>query len=185
MISTRAPLDDAHLVVPESKDGGRGFFACVLHEGEMAAMDLVTQVVQGTNSYSGQKETLRCMHCELAPNCGTKLVGCIRAGICDFMINMRSGSTSLEKRSNVERPPDHRTTMYIPRGFTHGFLTISDEYERLYLEDAFFASGSGPVLRWNDPAFSIAWLGAQILMSEKAPSAPYPDREWHLPGDDA
>lgn len=176
---TQTPLAGAMLVDLEAHGDERGFFARVFCAREFADQDLASQWVQISTSMSVPRHTLRGMHYQLPPHAETKLVRCLVGALFDVIVDLRPESDTYGQSFGAELSAANRTMMYVPKGFAHGFLTLTENTEILYFMDECFAPGSGRGLRWNDPALGIVWPAPPALVSERDASYPDFDREAH------
>ena len=181
MIFTETPIPGAFLIDLEKRGDDRGFFARAFCETEFAAHQLVTHFVQVNNSLSAQKGTLRGMHYQLAPQAETKLVRCIRGSLYDVILDLRPGSSTFGKSFGAELSAENRRMMYVPKGFAHGFITLTDVAEAFYFVDEFYAPDRERGVRWNDPKFQISWPLAPVVLSDKDANQRDFDPTWHLP----
>lgn len=157
MIFLETKLQGAYLVELERLGDERGFFARSWCQRAFAEHQLDTQLVQCNISFNSARGTLRGMHYQLAPFCETKLVRCIRGAIYDVIIDLRPDSATFLQWIGVELTADNRTMFYIPKGFAHGFITLTDNTELFYQMSAFYAPNHARGVRWNDPLFGIDW----------------------------
>jgi dTDP-4-dehydrorhamnose 3,5-epimerase len=180
MIFTATPLEGAFLIDLERREDARGFFARVFCEREFGERGLVTHFCQVNNSLSAEKGALRGMHYQLAPKAETKLVRCIRGALYDMILDLRPGSSTFGRSFGAELSAENRRMMYVPKGFAHGFLTLTDDTEAFYFVDEFYAPELERGIRFDDPAFSMQWPARPSIVSEKDRSHRDFDREWHL-----
>jgi dTDP-4-dehydrorhamnose 3,5-epimerase len=173
------PLKGAYTVELERRGDDRGFFARFFCQNEFKQAGLVTQFVQANNSLSAKKGTLRGMHYQLAPNAEVKLVRCLRGSLWDAILDLRPDSPTFGKSFGAELNEDNRLMMYVPRGFAHAILTLSDNAEALYLVSDFYAPERERGVRWNDPRFNVAWPIEPTEISPKDASWPDFDPEFH------
>jgi dTDP-4-dehydrorhamnose 3,5-epimerase len=167
------PLKGAYTVEIEKRGDDRGFFARVFCENEFAQAGLIPKFVQVNNSLSAKKGTLRGMHYQLVPKAEVKLVRCIRGALWDAIVDLRPDSPSFGKWFGAELNAENRLMMYVPRGFAHAILTLTDDTEALYMVSDFYGPEQERGVRWNDPKFKIAW---PIEPSEISPKdAKWPD----------
>ncbi|TWT44059.1 dTDP-4-dehydrorhamnose 3,5-epimerase [Phycisphaerae bacterium RAS1] len=181
MIFHRTPLSGAYVIEPEKKGDERGFFARAFCQKEFAAHDLVTSFVQVNNSLSAQKGTLRGMHYQLPPHAETKLVRCIRGSLYDLILDLRPGSPTFGQSFGAEISAENRLMMYVPKGFGHGFMTLTDNTEAFYFVDDFYAPEQERGVRWNDPKFKLQWPLEPTVLSDKDRAHRDFDPAWHLP----
>jgi dTDP-4-dehydrorhamnose 3,5-epimerase len=180
MIFSATPLAGAYLIDLEKRGDERGFFARAFCEREFAAGGLATHFVQANNSLSARKGTLRGMHYQLAPKAETKVVRCIRGALYDTILDVREGSPTFGQSFGAELTAENRRMMYAPKGFAHGFITLADDTETLYLVDEFYAPECERGVRWNDPRFAIWWPAQPMVISEKDRNFRDFDPAWHL-----
>ena len=176
MIYVETPLPGVYLIDLERRGDGRGFFARVFCEAEFAQRGLVTRFVQVNNSLSAERGTLRGMHYQLSPHAETKLVRCVRGVLYDVILDFREGSPTFGRWFGAELSAENRRMMYVPKGFAHGFITLTDDVETFYFTDEFYAPELERGVRWDDPRFGIEWPMAPVIISDK-------DREWPDFGD--
>lgn len=181
MIFTETPLKGAFVIGLEKRGDERGFFARVFCQREFEQHGLVSGFVQVNNSLSGQKGTLRGMHYQLAPRAETKLVRCIRGALYDVILDLRPGSATFGVSFGIELSADNRQMLYVPKGFAHGFITLSENTEAFYFVDEFYAPEYERIVRWNDPRFNIRWPAAPENLSDKDRNARDFDPAYHLP----
>jgi len=180
MMFTETPLKGACLIDLETRGDERGFFARAFCVNEFAAHGLATAFVQVNTSLSEQKGTLRGMHYQLAPKAETKLVRCIRGALFDVILDLREASPTFGRSFVAELSAENRRMMYVPKGFAHGFITLSDDTEAFYFVDEFYAPDQERGVRWNDPRFAIAWPLAPTVVSDKDKAHRGFDPAWHL-----
>jgi dTDP-4-dehydrorhamnose 3,5-epimerase len=175
-------LGGAYLIELDKREDERGFFARLFCEREFAEAGLETRFVQINNSLSRDRGTLRGMHYQLGEAAEVKLVRCVRGALWDAILDLRPGSPSFGQSFGAELSGDNRRMMYVPHGFAHGILTLTEETEALYLVSATYAPELERVVRWNDPRFTIGWPFAPIVISEKDANPRDFDPAWHLNG---
>jgi dTDP-4-dehydrorhamnose 3,5-epimerase len=173
------PLTGAHTVALEPRSDDRGFFARLFCAQEFAAAGLEARFVQVNDSLSGRKGTLRGLHYQLPPAAEVKLVRCVRGVLWDVIVDLRPDSPSFKGWCAAELSAENRLMMYVPRGFAHGFLTLQDDSEVVYM----VSSGHDPLrergIRWNDPAIGIAWPAEPVEISARDAEWPDLDAAFH------
>jgi dTDP-4-dehydrorhamnose 3,5-epimerase len=170
VIFTETPLEGVWVVDIEKRGDERGFFARVFDDEEFAAHGLATRWVNVNNSLSATRGTLRGMHYQLPPAAEVKLVRCIRGAFFDVALDLRTGDWF-----GVELTAENRRMLHVPEHCAHGFLTLEDDSEALYLTSAHYAPEYERGARWDDPAYGIEWPFAPTIVSDK-------DRAWPLAG---
>lgn len=172
MIFTETPLAGAFVIALEPRGDDRGFFARAFCQHELAAHGLETTVAQANLSYNHRRGTLRGLHMQNPPHGEDKLVRCITGAIYDAIVDLRPGSPTYLQWFGVELSAANRLMLYVPRGFAHGYQSLTDGSEVLYMVTQFYAPGAERGLRWNDPAFGIAWPLAEPILSPRDADAP-------------
>jgi dTDP-4-dehydrorhamnose 3,5-epimerase len=150
-------LQDARLITLAPHVDERGSFARVFCAREFAAAGLPTDFVQHSISRNKQKGTLRGMHFQRAPHEEAKLVRCAKGAIWDVIVDLRPASPTYRKWQGFELTESNNKQLFIPKGFAHGFQTLTDNSEIHYLIDAYYEPSAGTGVRYDDPAFGIKW----------------------------
>ncbi|KIZ47620.1 MULTISPECIES: dTDP-4-dehydrorhamnose 3,5-epimerase [Rhodopseudomonas] len=164
-------LNGAMLVHPEPMRDERGFFARTFCVNEFRDQGLETVFPQHSISHSLHKGTLRGMHFQRAPHGEVKLVRCLIGSIFDVIIDLRPESPTFRRWLGFELSADNGLQLYIPRGFAHGFQTLSDDARVNYLISDFYAPDAASGVRHDDPAFGIDWPLPVTTINDK-------DRRW-------
>jgi dTDP-4-dehydrorhamnose 3,5-epimerase len=173
MIFHETKLPGVFEVHIERKPDERGFFARTWCQQEFEAHGLNGRLVQCSISFNKRKGTLRGMHYQVAPHAETKLVGCSRGAIYDVVLDLRPQSSTFKGWIGVVVTAEKRNMIYVPEGCAHGFLTLEDQSEVGYQMSEFLNAESARGVRWDDPAFGIAWSGKVEMISER--DRTYPD----------
>lgn len=173
------PLHGAYTIHLDKRGDARGFFARSFCEKEFAAAGLESRFVQMNNSLNARKGTLRGLHYQLPAASEVKVVRCLRGALYDVIADMRPDSPTFGKTWGVELTAENRTMYYVPRGFAHGLITLTDDTELMYLVSAFYSPEQERGMRWNDPKLAIDWPIQPVEISEKDASWPLYDPEWH------
>jgi dTDP-4-dehydrorhamnose 3,5-epimerase len=171
---TATALAGAVLVDIEPHSDERGFFARTFCAREFAAAGLPAQFVQMSVSHNTRRGTLRGLHLQQPPSQEGKLVSCRSGAILDVVVDLRPGSPTFLGHFAVELTAASQRALYIPPLLAHGFQTLADDTEVLYLMSDFFDPGLACGLRWNDPALAIRWPIAPPTVIV-ARDAAYPD----------
>jgi len=166
MIFAQTTLEGAYLVDIEKREDERGFFARSWCQKEFEAQGLNPRLVQCDISFSAKKGTLRGMHYQTKPYEEAKLVRCTRGSIYDVIVDIRPQSRTFARHLGIVLTPESYRMLYVPEGFAHGFLTLSDDTEVFYQMSEFYAPECARGFRWNDPAFGIAWPSEVLVISD-------------------
>ena len=150
-------LPGAFLIELEQREDERGSFARTWCRDEFAAHGLSTEVAQCSLSRNTRAGTLRGLHFQAAPHQEVKLVRCTRGAIFDVIVDLRPGSETEGRWLGVELSGESGRTLYVPKGFAHGFQTLVDDSEVLYMMSDAYVPEASTGVRWDDPAFGIEW----------------------------
>lgn len=157
MIFRPQDIPGIFLVDLELREDERGFFARSFCAEEFAAHGLATAMPQCSVSFNRRRHSLRGMHFQRAPHAEAKLIRVARGAVYDVALDLRRDSpTYLEWRAFELRAGDGRQ-LYIPEGCAHGFQTLEDDTEVLYMISTPYHAESSAGVRHDDPAFGIAW----------------------------
>jgi dTDP-4-dehydrorhamnose 3,5-epimerase len=173
MIFTETKLRGAYILDMQRLEDERGFFARSWCQREFKACGLNSNLVQCSVSFNSKRGTLRGMHYQAKPFEETKVVRCTRGAIYDVIADIRPASPTLGKHVGLLLTADNRRSLYVPRGFAHGFLTLTDDTEVFYQMSEFYAPDYARGFRWNDPTFRIEWPEGICVISDR--DRAYPD----------
>src|ERR1700740_3810145 len=157
----------------EPKRDERGFFARSWCAQEFASHGLNSKLLQCSISFNTHKGTLRGVHYQAAPYQEAKLVRCTKGAIFDVAIDLRPRSRTFKSWVSVVLTAELRKMLYVPEGCAHGFLTLEDNTEVFYQMSEFYNPASARGVRWDDPAFQIAWPETIAVISDR--DRTYPD----------
>lgn len=165
---TPTRLSGVMLIEPQAFGDARGFFLESYKQSDFVAAGIEASFVQDNHSKSSAG-VLRGLHYQLPPKAQAKLVRCTHGRILDVAVDIRQASPTFGQWVAEELSEENRRMLYIPEGFAHGFLVLSDSAELLYKTSNEFAPELDRGLLWNDPALGIEWQGltAPPLVSEK------------------
>ena len=167
MIFKESHLQGNYLIDLELRSDERGFFARYFCENEFQKHGLNTRWVQINNSMSKEVGTLRGLHFQCPPHAEVKLVRCIKGSIWDVVVDLRKGSATFGKWFGSTLSEKNRTMMYVPEGFAHGFISLEQNSEILYLVSNAYTPGAEGTLIWNEPEIGIEWPMEPVVISEK------------------
>jgi dTDP-4-dehydrorhamnose 3,5-epimerase len=151
------PLQGAYLIEIDQREDERGFFARLFCKREFTARGLASDFVQQSISYNRRRGTLRGLHFQREPKMEAKLVRCTRGSIWDVIVDLRSSSETLRRWHAEVLTQDNHCMLYVPPGFAHGFQTLEDDTEVVYLISEYYDSELAAGVRWDDPALGLPW----------------------------
>jgi dTDP-4-dehydrorhamnose 3,5-epimerase len=166
-------LEGVWRVHGEPIEDDRGFFARAFCGEEFAAHGLPATFEQSSISHNDRRGTLRGMHYQSPPHGEAKFVRCVRGAVFDVALDVRPGSQTFGQWVGEVLTADNMLGLFIAPGFAHGFQTMVDDTDILYLITPTFVPGRGTGVRWNDPAFKIEWPINDPILSLRDSS--YPD----------
>ncbi len=145
----------------------RGFFMRTYDDAIFKNYGLDKKWVQENHSRSEQKGVIRGLHFQLPPFAETKLLRCIRGKILDVFVDLRKGSSTFGQWDAIELSEENKKMVLIPRGFAHGFCTLTDISEVVYKVDNYYSPEHECGLLWNDPDLNINWPIDKPILSDK------------------
>ena len=169
---TKTALDGVLILEPKVFGDARGWFMETWSARKFMAAGLNFEFVQDNQSYSAQRGTLRGLHYQTAPFAQAKLVRCTRGKLLDVAVDIREGSETFAKWVAVELTAENKKQLLIPRGFAHGFLTLTDDVEIQYKADNFYAPLCDGNIRWDDAEIKIDWPFEPTILADKDAKAP-------------
>lgn len=167
---TRIP--GAYLIEPETYKDERGFFTTLWSQHNFPRKHLEFPMKQCNVIYNHEYGTLRGLHLQLPPYVEAKLIRCIRGAMYNVIIDLRAGSPTFLQWYAVELSDENYTSLFVPCGLAHGFLTLYDETEVFYQTSEFYAPESIMGVRWNDQRFKIRWPGKVRIISTQDENIP-------------
>ena len=163
---------DVYILEPKVFGDSRGWFMESWSERAFAEAGLEYKFVQDNHSFSAQRGILRGLHFQKGEAAQAKLVRCTSGAVLDVTVDMRKGSPTYKKWVAVELSAENKRQLLIPRGFLHGFLTLTDNVEFLYKTDNFYNYEADRNILWNDPDINVDWGISNPILSEKDAKAP-------------
>jgi len=174
MKMTETTLSGVYVIEPQVFGDHRGWFFESF--SEQKEKDIVKDTfVQDNHSSSAQKGTLRGLHFQQNPHAQSKIVRCTRGKILDIAVDIRKGSPNYRKWVAIELSADNFKQLYIPAGFAHGFLTLTEDVEIQYKASDYYTPDCDRSIKWNDPTIGVEWNIEKPILSTKDQNAPLLD----------
>ena len=161
------------IVEPQAYGDHRGYFMETYSTRAFEQIGITAVFVQDNQSFTAQKGTLRGIHFQNAPMAQAKLVRVTRGAVMDVAVDLRRGSPTYRQWVAVELSAGNKRMLYLPRGFGHGFKTLTDNVEFCYKVDNLYSKEHDRGIRFDDPSIGVAWGEVtEELLSAKDTHAP-------------
>lgn len=170
---TKTKLEGVVIIEPDVFGDNRGFFMESWNKKKMAEAGLDYDFVQDNHSKSAVKGTLRGIHFQKGDKAQAKLVRCVKGAVLDVAVDLRRNSHTFKQWVGVKLSEENKKQLLIPRGFGHGFVTLTDDVEFLYKADNYYAPEADAGIRWNDPEIGVEWGIENPILSEKDKKNPF------------
>lgn len=165
----RLAIPDVILITPKRHGDERGYFSETYRENDYAEAGITGAFIQDNQAFSSQTGVLRGMHFQIPPYAQAKLVSCVRGKIYDVAVDIRKSSPTFGQYVGAELSAETGQQLYVPEGFAHGYLTLSENCLVQYKVTAYYNPEHERGLAWNDPALAIDWSlsGQSPILSPK------------------
>lgn len=172
-----ASLPEVLILTPRRYADARGWFSETWNAARMSEAGFDLPWVQDNHSFSARKGTVRGLHFQSPPRAQDKLVRCSRGAILDVAVDFRAGSPRFAQWVGVKLSAGNGRQLLVPKGFLHGFVTLTDDTEVQYKCTDLYSPDHEGAVRWNDPVIGIDWgidLGITApILSDKDANAPF------------
>lgn len=168
----KTEIEDVLIIEPKVFGDHRGWFTEIYSKEKFKELGIDIDFIQDNHSFSVQKGTLRGLHFQMNPKAQTKLVRCTKGGILDVAVDIREGSPTYKKWVAVELTEENKKQLLLPKGFAHGFITLTDNVEVQYKVDEYYSPEDDRSIRFDDPELNIDWGTDRPILSEKDLNAP-------------
>lgn len=169
---TKTAIEDLLILEPQVFGDSRGWFMESWSRRDLEAVGLDVDFVQDNHSYSSKKGILRGIHFQKGIHSQAKLVRCTRGAVLDVAVDLRKGSPHYLKWVGVELSQENRKQLFIPKGFGHAFLTLTEDVEFCYKTDQYYNGEADRSIRYDDPQIGVDWGAAPLILSDKDRCAP-------------
>lgn len=164
---TETTLKGVKIIEPRAFGDNRGFFMESYNEKELTEEGIHIKFVQDNQSLSSEPGIVRGLHYQLNPKCQTKLLRALTGAILDVVVDIRRGSPTFGKWESFILSEYNRRQLLIPKGFAHGFCTLTPNVNVFYKVDEYYAPEQDRGIMWNDPDIGIVWPVSDPILSEK------------------
>lgn len=168
---TEAALPGVLIIEPKVFSDERGYFSETYNKRETP--QIPCEFVQDNEAFSRRRGTLRGVHFQAAPRAQAKLIRCAAGRVWDVAVDLRPESRTFKQWFAAELSAGNKKQMFIPKGFGHAYLTLTDGARVIYKTDDYYSPAHEGVILWSDPDINITWPeGAAFIISSKDKSAP-------------
>lgn len=171
VIETKLP--GVCIIEPQVFGDHRGWFMESWSQKKMADKGLDVDFVQDNQSFTAKKGTLRGIHFQQYPMAQAKLVRVVRGAVMDVAVDLRKDSPTYKQWVSVELSAENKRQLFIPKGFGHAFLTLTDDVEFVYKCDNLYSRELERSIRYDDPEIGIEWGIDAPVLSDKDAVAPF------------
>lgn len=165
IIQTKIP--DVLIIETPVFSDNRGFFMESYNKEVFSKAGIEQDFIQDNHSYSAEAGTLRGLHYQLSPVAQTKLVRVLAGAIYDVAVDIRKNSPTYGEWVGVILSESNKRQLLIPRGFAHGFCTISSHTQVSYKVDSLYSKENDRGILWSDPRLGIDWPTKNVILSDK------------------
>ena len=169
----QSPFQNAFILEVEPHVDQRGIFARIFCEEELKQIGYDKRIVQINHSVTRKKGAVRGLHFQYPPKAEVKIVKCIRGAIFDVIVDLRRNSSSFLQWYGEVLSDENLKMMYASEGFAHGFQTLEENTELLYLHTEFYSPEHESGVRYDDPMINISWLLEVSEISKKDQKYPF------------
>lgn len=172
---TETKIKGVYILEPQVFGDERGWF--MESYSKIKTPEIACDFVQDNHSFSKKKGTLRGIHFQNGEHAQAKLVRCVRGAVLDVAVDLRKGSPTYKEWVAAELSAENKRQSFIPRGFGHAFLTLTEDVEFVYKADNYYNGQSDRSIRFDDPAISVKWdlekWGIEkLILSDEDKNAP-------------
>ena len=160
-------LKGSYIITPTPVGDNRGWFARTYCKREFEPIMRDAEWVQINHSFSSERGAIRGMHFQIGEHQEIKLVRCIAGAVYDVIIDIRTGSPTFMQWVGVELNAQNKNMIYVPRGFAHGFQTLTKDAELIYHHSNYYSPDREAGIRYNDQKVSIDWPLIPTTISER------------------
>ncbi len=171
-------LEGLYIIAPEVQKDNRGSFLRVFCEDELNELLKENNIKQINHSITSKKGSVRGLHFQYAPDCEMKFVKCIKGKVLDIVVDIRKNSNTFLKTYSIELSSENKTMLFIPKGFAHGFQTLEDDTELLYLHTNLYTPTNEGALNVKDPLLKIKLPLDIIDISKRDKEHPFLDNDF-------
>ncbi len=168
----KTEIEDVLIIEPKVFGDHRGWFTENYSKKKFIEAGIEVEFIQDNHSFSAHKGTLRGLHFQLNPKAQSKLIWCTKGEILDVAVDLRKGSPTYKKWVSVILSEKNKKKLFVPKGFAHGFLTVTDNVEVQYKVDEYYSPKNDRSIRFDDLEIGVDWGIENPIISDKDLDAP-------------
>ncbi len=172
MNAIKTELEGVLIIEPDVFSDHRGWFMESWSKKKYEDLGINVEFVQDNESFTAKKGTLRGLHFQMDPMAQSKIVRVVKGAVLDVAVDLRKNSPTYLKWISVELSEDNKRQFFIPRGFAHGFVTLTDNVQFVYKCDNFYSKECDRSIRFDDPEIGVEWGITDPIVSDKDKNAP-------------
>jgi len=165
-------IKDVRIIEPDVFGDNRGWFSESYNKEKLKEFGIDVDFVQDNHSFSATKGTLRALHIQESPYAQSKLVRCTKGAVLDVAVDLRKDSQTYKQWVSVELSAENKKQFFVPKGFAHGFLTLTDNVEFEYKVDNYYNKQAERYIRYDDKDIGIIWGNDNPILIERDKNAP-------------
>ena len=165
-------IKDVLIIEPDVFGDNRGWFSETYNKEKLKEFGLDIDFIQDNHSFSATKGTLRGLHIQNSPHAQSKLVRCTKGAVLDIAVDVRKDSPTYRQWVSEELSEENKKQLFVPKGFAHGFITLTDNVEFEYKVDNYYDKQSERSIRFNDIDLGINWENDNPILLERDMNAP-------------
>ncbi len=165
-------LQGVFIIEPQVFGDSRGYFMETYSKKVFEEMGITNEFVQDNQSFSSKKGTLRGLHFQNGEFAQAKIVRVLRGTVHDVAVDLRKGSPTYLQWIKVELSGENKRMLFIPKGFAHGFVALTDDVEFIYKVDEVYSKEHDRAIRYDDPQIGVEWEISNPILSQKDIDAP-------------
>jgi dTDP-4-dehydrorhamnose 3,5-epimerase len=170
IIDTEIP--EVKIIEPDVFGDQRGWFMESYSKQKFSDLGITADFIQDNHSFSAEKGTLRGIHFQNNPKAQVKLTRCISGTVMDIIVDLRKSSPTYKKWVSIELSAENKRLAFAPRGFGHGFVTLTENVNFQYKVDEYYSPEHDRSIRFDDPEIGIDWGITDPILSDKDKNAP-------------
>lgn len=172
MKAIKTDIPGVIIIEPDVFGDHRGWFAETWSKKKLEELGIDVDFVQDNQSFTAKKGTLRGLHFQMDPMAQSKLVRVVSGAVLDVAVDLRKGSPTYLKWVSVELSAENKRQFFIPKGFAHGFVTLTDDVNFVYKCDNYYSKECDRSVRFDDESIGVEWNVENPIISDKDMNAP-------------